>query len=127
MSEDLLHRQVHPSWLQAGRPASLAFRPSPKDKKQLSVDLGRLVTAQQSFEAFTQVGGFVSAGVWSVSENEARVVGVPVVPDPIKVPYDNPAHALIDFRERSNSKIHAAAQQLARFASDRGCQYAKAK
>jgi hypothetical protein len=94
---DPVHRQVHPTWLHAGRPTSVAFRPSQKDKNRLSVDLGRLVTAQESFETYTKIGGFVSAGVWSVTQAECAVVGVPVVPDPIEVPYVNKAHAVIDF------------------------------
>ena len=36
----LLHRQVHPSWIQEGRITSQAFSPTPKDLGLLSVYLG---------------------------------------------------------------------------------------
>ena len=35
--ETLLHRMVHPTWLQNGLPTSQTFRPTPKDAGRLSV------------------------------------------------------------------------------------------
>jgi hypothetical protein len=122
----LLHRQVHPNFIQAGRVTSMAFRPSKKDQGRLSVDDGTKVTAEQSFNAFV-THGFPSAGVWSVSNQECQALNLPIVPDPIPdtQEHPNPAHMLIDFSGLSTSKTSSCAQILARHADERGCQYAK--
>jgi len=43
--ETLVHRQIHPSFVQAGFPTSQAFRPTPKDESKLSVYDGDMITA----------------------------------------------------------------------------------
>jgi|GEM_PF-2366173 len=47
-NEELLFRQVHPSFVRDGRVGSQAFRPTPKDKKMLSVAQVSKTTAQAS-------------------------------------------------------------------------------
>jgi hypothetical protein len=48
--EELLFRQVHPSFVRDGRPSSQAFRPTPKDDRKLSVARGALTTPAASYE-----------------------------------------------------------------------------
>ena len=125
-ADELLHRQVHPSFLVAGRPSSGAFAPSKKDEGKLSVDRNSMASARESFEAYTRAG-FVSAGVWSVTAGECNEVGIGVEHDPVKEPYDNPAHSFVDFRPLSRSQQRSKAQLLARAAAARGCQYVDAR
>lgn len=120
--DELLHRQVHPSLLVAGRPSSGAFAPSKKDEGKLSVDRDSKASARQSFEAFVGAG-FKSAGVWSMTVGECREASLPVVHDPVDEPYPNPAHSFVDFRGISRSQQRSRAQLLARAANERGCQY----
>ena len=47
---EVLFRQVHPSWIQAGKPTSQAFRPTPKDRGLLSVSRSSKTTASAAFE-----------------------------------------------------------------------------
>lgn len=124
--DELLHRQVHPSFLAAGRPSSGAFAPTTKDEGKLSVDRNTVASARDSFEAFTGAG-FVSAGVWSVMAGECGEVGLGVEHDPVKEPYENPAHSFVDFRLLSRSQQRSKAQLLARAAAARGCQYVDAR
>lgn len=124
--DELLHRQVHPSFLEAGRPSSSAFAPSKKDAGRLSVDRSSMVSARDSFEAFTSAG-FVSAGVWDVAVGECRELGLAVEHDPVKEPYENPAHSFVDFRPLSRSQQRSKAQLLARAAAARECQYVNTK
>lgn len=131
--DELLHRQVHPSFLVAGRPSSEAFVPSSsaftptkKDEGKLSVDRSALTTARDSFEAFVGAG-YTSAGVWSVAVVECKHVELHVEPEPVDEPYENPAHCFVDFRPLSRSQQRAKAQLLARAAAARGCQYANTR
>lgn len=48
----LLLRQIHPTFIQYGRVTSQAFRPTPKDEDQLSVDNGDMITAEEACRAF---------------------------------------------------------------------------
>lgn len=47
--ETLLHRQVHPSWIQEGRVTSQAFKPTPKDEGMLSVYDGDVSGPEESW------------------------------------------------------------------------------
>jgi hypothetical protein len=120
--EELLHRQVHPSLLVAGRPSSGAFSPTTKDEGKLSVDRDSKASARESFEAFVGAG-FNSAGVWSVTAGECGATGLPIEYDPVTEPYPNAAHSFVDFRGLSRSQQRSRAQLLARAADERGCQY----
>jgi hypothetical protein len=48
-----LLRQVHPSFVQAGRVTSQAFRPTPKDRSLLSVYDGDQITPEAAWIHFT--------------------------------------------------------------------------
>jgi hypothetical protein len=122
--DQLLFRQVHPSFVREGRVGSQAFRPTPKDKKQLSVAQGSKTTSQAAFELHTQCNKFGSAGTWAVSTEECAALDLSVREDPITdVPCPDPAHAVVDFSVLSNSKIEAHGARLARQANERGRLY----
>jgi hypothetical protein len=110
--DELLYRQVHPSWVQAGRPTSQAFRPTPKDSDLLSVSRGALTTAEAAFRLHTEQRQLASAGVWSVAVGDCAAADRPVYADPVEQPVPDLAHAVIDFQGLSDAKAKAAAQQL---------------
>lgn len=76
--ETLLHRQIHPAFVQKERVTSQAFKPTPKDEQKLSVYDGDQITAKACWEHFTE-RGFASAGVLSVSVEECTSVGTECV------------------------------------------------
>lgn len=114
----LLHRQVHPSWVLGGRVTSQAFRPTPKDKKRLSVYDGDQITAEAAWQHYTNDGS-TSAGVLAVTVGECYTLELPVVPDPT----DFREHALIDFSAFSRRQIETKAKILRANANLRGWQY----
>lgn len=133
MKEDtLIHRQIHPSWVQndtissqafltENNIASLSFTPSEKDNDKLSVYNGEKFTPEESFIHFTR--NFKSAGVLSVSIDEVNVVGE------LKVEEDNDpfdGHSVIDFsRVSSSTQIKKKAKKLKNIAVQRGWTHKK--
>lgn len=116
---EVLHRQVHPSWVVDGHPSSQAFIPTPKDGGQLSVSRDSLADAKESYAR--HVGrGLATAGTWSLDLSEVTSVGLSAHADP--VPADD-AHALIDFTKLSNSAAAKVGKRLKVFAVARGCTY----
>ena len=69
--EELLFRQVPPSWVDDGEPTSQAFRPTKKDEGELSVALGSLTTPEGAYVHHTLVLKLQSAGTWAVTVAEA--------------------------------------------------------
>jgi hypothetical protein len=114
----LLLRQVHPSFVQAGRVTSQAFRPTPKDQGHLSVDNGDLVQAQASWQRHTASAG-PSAGVLAVAWAECDQLGLPVFED--GHPY--PEHCSIDFSAHNNTAREQKAKLLRNKAQARGWQW----
>ncbi len=121
--DELLLRQVHPSFIQEGRVTSLAFRPTPKDEKKLSVNRRSLTTPEKSFELHTEQRGLRSAVVWGVSVGEvSEMQELTVEEDPVVAPVEDLSHALIDFSKiDSESRIKTVASKLADKARLRGC------
>ncbi|MDP8999470.1 MAG: hypothetical protein M3O46_05100 [Myxococcota bacterium] len=120
--EELLFRQVHPSFVRDGRPSSQAFRPTAKDEGKLSVARGSLTTAAGAFELHTAGLGLPSAGTWAVTVGECREQALSVLPDPLTSPPEtvaDPAHALVDFAPHSKSQGGAKGARLARKAGTR--------
>lgn len=119
--DELLFRQVHPSFVRDGRVGSQAFRPTPKDQKMLSVTQSSKTTALAAFELHTQCNKLASAGTWAVTVGECQALDLPTRSDEV-LDGDclDPAHAVIDFTALSNSKIEAQGARLARHANDRG-------
>lgn len=64
--DELLFRQVHPSFVRDGRPSSQAFRPTLKDVAKLSVARASMTTARDSYDLDVSTRGHASAGVWAV-------------------------------------------------------------
>lgn len=118
-SSTLLHRQVHPSWIQQGRFTSQVFRPTPKDNGRLSVYDGDQVTASQSWLHYTTELGFASVGVVAVTVAECDAFGLRAEPDP--EPF--PAHAVIRFDGCTSKQIERNAKRLKAAAEARGWLY----
>jgi hypothetical protein len=121
--DELLFRQVHPSFVRDGRPSSQAFRPTPKDAGKLSVARGALTTAAAAYRHYMERLRLPSAGTWGVTVGECREQGLPAVADPLAAPpatVADPAHAAIDFTGHSRSQAEAKGTRLARKACERG-------
>ncbi len=116
----LLFRQVHPSFIRAGRVTSQAFRPTPKDRSLLSVYDGDMLTPEDSWRHYTVVLGLVSVGAMAISVEECSDEGLPSRPDP--EPF--PEHAVVDFTGLSESQIEKKSKKLKVAAETRGWQYA---
>lgn len=118
----LLLRQIHPSFVQDGRPSSQAFRPTPKDEQKLSVYDGDLIEPANAWEHYNNVLGFNSCGVMAVNVAECLGLGLSVQPDPIPFP----EHAFIDFSAYSKKETEKKAKQLRVKADARGWLYQEA-
>ena len=115
----LLLRQVHPSWVQQGRVSSQAFRPTPKDQKQLSAYDGDQISAAKAWQHFTSVLGLSSVGVLAVSVGECQSVQLSATADRARFA----EHVLIEFTPFSENEIKRRSKQLKTFADSRGWQY----
>jgi hypothetical protein len=131
-NDELLHRQVYPTWLvDEGEPSSQAFYPwRTRDEGRLSVDRGGLASAREAFELFTspRPNGFgqPSSGVWSLALSEVREAGLVCRPDPVAATTDgpaNPAHALVDFNGIPTHGWKRTGRRLKAKAIARGRQY----
>ncbi len=124
-SDTLLHRQVHPDFVQQSdvssqvfEASSAAFKPTPKDANKLSVYNGEKFTAKAAFDHFTTQ--YASRGVLSVTVNECTTIGLNAVED--NNPFDG--HAYIDFRFcTSENQKKVKAKQLKKLAMERGWSY----
>jgi hypothetical protein len=114
---ETLYRQVHPAFIDGGRPSSQAFKPTPKDEGKLSVRHSPMSPAE-AFEAHV-AAGYRTAGTWGVTVSEVRVAGLRAVDDS-KTPDAPQAHAYIDFRGLGGSQVTRAAKLLAHSATLRG-------
>jgi hypothetical protein len=115
-AETLLLRQVHPSFVQDGRPSSQAFVPTKKDDFKLSVYNGDKTEPERSWKHYTTELKRESAGVIAVTAGECAGEQLSAVDD--GVPY--PEHCYIDFRNLSNGVIKKKADNLAALARGRG-------
>jgi len=95
---DHLYRRIHPLQVKDGRPTSAAFK-----DPELSVDLARLTTLQQSLAAYP------TYGLASITAGHARSLEQEVFHDPLE---SNPAHALV-----KGTKPPRTARGLARSAT----------
>ncbi len=115
----LLYRQIHPSWLQGDRVTSQAFKPTPKDKKKLSLYDGDMVSAEESWKHFTAKKGLASIGCLAVTVDECSNQDLEVKSDPDAFP----AHVLVNFETHSGKQIERKAKNLRYSALERGWQY----
>lgn len=121
--DELLFRQVHPSFFRDDRMTSQAFRPTKKDEGKLSVARSSLTDARKAFEHWTHKLGLLSAGTWAVSVAECTKHEVRAFPEPLASPPErvaDPAHAFVDFRDLSNGRVESKAANLRNEALVRG-------
>lgn len=125
--ETLLHRQIHPTWVQnetissqaflaENNIASLAFIPSEKDDKKLSVYNGEKFSAKESYIHF--IADYKSTGVLSVTISEINSIGNLNVEEDNN-PFDG--HSVIDYNSVENStQIKKKAKKIKNLAVQRG-------
>lgn len=118
-SATLLLRQVHPSFVQAGRVTSQVFRPTPKDALLLSVYDGDLIDPEDAWKHFMSSTDCLSVGVLAVSVAECESISLTARPDP--EPFLE--HGVIDFSNFSQSQVEKASKKLKAFAEARGWQF----
>jgi hypothetical protein len=124
-SNTLLHRQVHPDFVQQSEvssqvfeASSASFKPTPKDENKLSVYNGAKFTAKAAFDHFTTQ--YASRGVLSVTINECSTIGLNATED--NNPFDG--HAYIDFSScLSENQKKTKAKILKKNAFARGWSY----
>jgi hypothetical protein len=123
--ETLLHRQVHPSFVQADKISfqvfitSQVFKPTPKDENKLSVYNSDKFTPKESFAHFTADSKNNSIGVVSVNIEECTNEELTVVED--NLPFDGHCH--IDFKDIATNQMEKKAKKLKIAAIKRGWQY----
>lgn len=123
--EEVLFRQVHPSFMQGDAPSSQSFMPTPKDNNKLSVDRSALTTAKDSYGLYTG-NGFESAAVYGLTVGEFRGQDIPCIGDPLDASDGkaaNPAHALADYEAHAPSRQKTKAKRLKQKALARGRLY----
>ncbi|MGW4325433.1 hypothetical protein ACWEKR_06025 [Nocardia sp. NPDC004573] len=123
-ASELIWRNVNPAWIQDGKVSSQAFRPTPKDKQQLSGAREQKVTAEKHFHEFTQELELRSVGVWAVSVGEANAQDVRCVYDAESADAPDPCptgHTYLDFRAHMGDKaIRRVGRLLSEDAQRRG-------
>ncbi len=77
----MLFRQVHPTFIHAGKISSQVFRPTPKDESKLSMYNGDKIEPGRAFEHYTEVLKFTSAGVLGLEKQEVDAQSTPVIDD----------------------------------------------
>jgi hypothetical protein len=115
-SETLLLRQIHPNFVQDGRPTSQAFRPTPKDENKLSVYNETMIAAAASWHHYTEILNLESAGVMALSHAEFVREQLNVVED--RDPF--PEHCSVDFSGLKESEVKKKSKKLASYAKVRG-------
>lgn len=122
-NDSLLHRQVHPSFVQGENISSQVFtsqvfKPTPKDKFQLSVYNGEIFEAEESYYHYTE-DGKKSSGVVSVTNGECIDNELPVTID------NNPfeGHCSINYKDLTSGEINKKAKKLKALAAKRGWQF----
>ncbi|RUR56355.1 hypothetical protein [Vreelandella populi] len=114
--ETKLLRQVHPSFIQDGRVSSQAFRPTPKDEKQLSVYDGDLIEVQPAYEHYTKTLDLPSVGVLAVTVEECAQLELVTRSAPL---VDFEEHAVIDFSSCGKGPAEKKAKILRKKAEER--------
>lgn len=120
---ELLFRQVHPAFVRDGRPSSQVFRPTPKDEGMLSVNGGSKTNPATAFEQFVTRPGCTSCGVLAASVAECAVEQLAAYEAPLEAAddgYDDPSHAIVDYRNVAKSAAEKKSGRLVRVAMVRG-------
>lgn len=120
---EVLFRQIHPSFLDNGKPSSQPFAPTQKDEAKLSVDRSALTDAAESFALFTGTG-HQSAAVYGLTVGEFVTEALPCLSDPLAaegLEPANPAHAYADYSGHNPNQQKVKAKRLKQKALARGC------
>lgn len=121
-ADELLFRQVHPSFIDEGVPSSQAFTPTSKDDGRLSVDRSSLTTAAASHALY--VGdGHASDAVYALTVAEFAGEGLECFSDPVLPGVGqsaNPAHAVADYSPHKANAQKTKARRLKQKAIARG-------
>lgn len=117
--ETMLLRQIHPIFVQGNKVTSQAFRPTTKDKNELSVYDGDMISPESAWEHFIAQPNCSSVGVMGVTVEECSSLHLLTKSDP--KPF--PEHVVIDFSSFSKSSIDMKAKQLRANAEARGWLY----
>jgi hypothetical protein len=116
----ILLRQIHPSFIQAGRATSQAFCPTPKDEGFLSAYDGDQIQPQPSWAHYTTTLLLKSDGVMGVSHAEFTGVGLTPKDDPLP---NHPHHVTIDFNAFALAEQKRKGKKLKVYAEARGWLY----
>lgn len=123
--DEVLFRQIHPSCMHNGAPASDRFKPQPSDEGMMSVDRGSVTTASASHALYVG-NGLQSAVVYGVAVGEFASESITCVEDPLAVTAitaANPAHALANYTPHEEKKWKTISKRLWRNAIERGQLY----
>lgn len=112
----MLLRQVHPSFIHAGKVSSQVFRPTPKDEAKLSMYNGDKITPEAAFEHFTKKLGFASNGVLGLEKQECVEQNLAVIDDAF--PFEE--HCSLDFSGLPKKEVEKIAKVLKLRAEKRG-------
>jgi hypothetical protein len=112
----LLYRQIHPTFVQAGRVTRQAFNPTEKDAGKLSVYDGDQISPSDALEHYTKELLLKSCGVMAIEKSQCTSLHIDVVCDGDPIP----AHAHLNFAPFSKSVRSVKAKQLASSAQKRG-------
>jgi hypothetical protein len=121
--DEVLFRQIHPSFMVNGHPSSQSFQPTDKDANKLSVDRSTITNAAGAFTLYAG-NGHKSVGVYGLSVGEFSEHDLPCVPDPLDATdgqMANPAHAYADYSQHGTNKQKTIAKRLKHKAQARGC------
>ena len=127
--DEVLFRQIHPSFIQDGEvssqpfvPTSQAFAPTPKDDGFLSVDRSSITSAGESYRLFTS-NGHSSSAVYGVTVGEFSDEAIQCIEAPIKATEKqaaNEAHALANYNPHTAGQQKTKAKRLKQKAIARG-------
>lgn len=123
---DVLLRQVHPTWIHEGRYGSQTFKPFPKDDGFLSLHEKGKIKPKPAFQIYTEIKKLQSVDVCALTVSEVQEEELKAFEDPSEdgpSPEADPldeAHASIDFNGLSNGQTRKKAKTLARKANNRG-------
>lgn len=117
----LLHRIIKSEWwTQLDGLSSMAFRPSAKDNKLLSVYDGDQISARDAFKHYAKDATKPQpTGVLAVTVQECANEDLPATPDQNTFP----EHVLIDFTQFGSSRIKTKSRHLRNMAEKRGWLY----
>lgn len=107
--DELLFRQVHPTWIVDGVPSSQTFKPTPKDEGKLSIALASKIDAEGAYRHHIEVLKLASVGSWAVTVAEVTEAELNSFEEPLD---DSPAHGFVDYRGLARRPTEKAAKVL---------------